>query len=157
MAQDRCHDLLVASLARFALPTINTLCRYSAPESPCRYVIIGAIALALIIIAVVLAVFFTYRTRKAEEERLNQQWQIRFNALIKPDQKVSGSFKISGKKAARLIAEALEGLISYRMASRRRRCNQRGLYKAASLRPRQDSHWTQRGTPSTTPSISCTG
>ncbi|ULT92672.1 hypothetical protein L3Y34_010039 [Caenorhabditis briggsae] len=75
-------------------PLSTPLCGFTGTDCPKSFtdqylaIILGCTAAALVlIIAVISTIVFLVRSKRLEEERLNQLWQVHFATLVKPPQK----------------------------------------------------------------------
>uniref|UniRef100_A0A8R1HG75 Guanylate cyclase n=1 Tax=Caenorhabditis japonica TaxID=281687 RepID=A0A8R1HG75_CAEJA len=75
-------------------PLSTPICGFTGTDCPKSFtdkylaIILGCTAAAIIlIIAVISTVVFLIRSKRQEEERLNQLWQVHFSSLTKPPQK----------------------------------------------------------------------
>ncbi|PIC30826.1 hypothetical protein B9Z55_021935 [Caenorhabditis nigoni] len=75
-------------------PLSTPICGFTGTDCPKSFtdqylaIILGCTAAALVlIIAVISTIVFLVRSKRLEEERLNQLWQVHFATLVKPPQK----------------------------------------------------------------------
>ncbi|CCM09401.1 Receptor-type guanylate cyclase gcy-22 [Caenorhabditis elegans] len=76
------------------VPLSTPICGFTGTDCPKSFtdqylaIILGCTAAALVlIIAVISTIVFLVRSKRQEEERLNQLWQVHFSSLVKPPQK----------------------------------------------------------------------
>ncbi|EGT33023.1 CBN-GCY-22 protein [Caenorhabditis brenneri] len=77
-----------------SVPLSTPICGFTGTDCPKSFtdqylaIILGCTAAAFVLIlAVISTVVFLVRSKRQEEERLNQLWQVHFSSLVKPPQK----------------------------------------------------------------------